>query len=450
MHMLGGTAAQIAERLYAAGHEVYLVGGAVRDRLLGVEPHDIDLATTALPEQVLELFPGGKDDGAEFGRVLIEGVDVLTLREDGEYKDARRPSRVVYTTDIVKDLARRDFTINAMAMRYPDGVLIDPFGGETDILLKTVRAVGDATVRFLEDALRLMRAVRFAGTLGFGIDEFTRWSMQDCAHTLSRIAPERIRDELSRMLVGEYAHFGLGLMEPLGLLEGVIPELQAAVGCEQRCPNHRLDVWGHTLAVVNNIQPVLHLRLAALLHDVGKPATKQTRSEGRDTFYNHEHVGGDMAREILERLRYPNDITEKVVRLVDNHMFHFDKRTTPGAVRRLIVRVGPENVDDLLELRRADHAGARTAAFPQGRSYTMLHEIAEQMRTESHAITVKDLALNGYDVMYFWNLRPGPLVGVILECCLNYVLDDPSRNTREVLTAFIDDQMKQEGTYGLG
>lgn len=447
--MLRGVSKEVADRLTEADHRVYVVGGAVRDWLLGKEPHDIDLATTALPEQVLTLFPESKGDGAEFGRVLVGDVDVLTLREDGEYKDARRPSRVAYTTDITKDLARRDFTINAMAFSYPSGMLLDPFNGAVDLRCGIVRAVGNPSERFEEDALRIMRGLRFLSTLGFRPADGLVEAANACAPRLVRISPERIRDELSQLLVGPSAGRAIQDMLAWGAMAQVLPEVQAGNGCKQNCPNHWADVWGHTVEVFWRVRPELHMRLAALLHDVGKPVTKQTREDGRDTFYNHDHVGANMAEAILNRLRYPTAITERVVRLVANHMFHFDDRTTPGAVRRLIARVGPENVDDLLELRLADHLGSRSSQYPQGRSYNMLRQVAEEMRTEHHAITVKDLAINGYDVMYMWHLPPGKLVGIILDCCLNYVLDDPERNTREDLIAFIDEQMHQEGECAL-
>ena len=436
----------VAHRLtYTGGHAVYVVGGAVRDWLLGQEPHDIDLATTALPEEVLSLFPEGKDDGAEFGRVLVSGVDVLTLRQDGEYKDARHPSRVKFTDDIHLDLRRRDFTINAMAVEYPSGALIDPNGGENDLKLCILRAVGDASARFREDALRIMRGLRFIATMGMFPADGLSDSARANAESLRFISPERLQDELSRILAGRWAMDGLAEMASWGALDAVIPEFTPTIGCAQNCPHHHADVWGHTLEVVQGIAPELHLRLAALLHDVGKPRTKRTRDDGRDTFYNHDQVGADMARTIMERLRYPAALTERVALLVANHMFHFDQHTKPSAVRRMIARVGASNVDDLLELRRADHAGARNAGTEQGRSYQMLRDIADEVQSENQAITLRDLAINGHDVMSALNIAPGQAIRVVLSACLEHVLEHPEENTRDALLYFMRTQKKVGG-----
>lgn len=428
-----GPERDIATRLMEAGHKVYLVGGAVRDGVLGRMPHDADLATSARPEDVLALFEGAKEDGAQFGRVLVAGVDVLTLRRDGVYRDARRPSSVEFTDSIEEDLARRDFTVNALAVDFATGRIIDPFGGAADIENRTLRAVGDTHARIREDALRIMRLVRFAATLGFVIEEETARAASVHADRLGLIAPERIRDELSKLLLGDAVR-GLRAMEGLGILRVVLPDIALEVGVEQRTERHYLDVWEHTLAVVGATPANLELRLAALFHDVGKPLTKEHR-DGRDTFHRHEQVGAEVARRVLTGLRYPTAIVERVVSLVANHMFNFRANTKTSTVRRFIAKVGPDLVPDLLALRAADRAGSK-ASPGLGTSGSLLAEVAREMATEAHPLRVADLPVDGCDVMAL-GIPEGPAVGRALKACLDLVLEDPAKNTRDALLTFL-------------
>ena len=439
MQSFRGKVREIAQRLHDAGFSVYLAGGAVRDQLLGRVAHDADLATSARPEQVMALFLGAKEDGAQFGRVLIEGVDVLTLRRDGVYRDARRPSSVEFTDRIEEDLARRDFTVNAMAVDFATENLIDPFGGTEDLQNRTLRAVGDPGARFGEDALRIMRLVRFASTLGFVIEEETAKAAAANAENLRLIAAERVRDELSKLLVRDAVR-GLKAMHGLGILPVVLPDITGEVGVEQRTERHYLTVWEHTLVVVGAIEPTLVRRLAALFHDVGKPWTKASR-DGRDTFYRHEQFGAETARRALTGLRYPTQTVERVVSLVAHHMFNFRENTKRSTVRKFIVKVGPDLVADLLGLRMADRAGSR-AGYGLGTSGRLLLDVAREAERREHPMRVADLPVNGKDVMAL-GVAEGPEVGHALKACLDLVLEDPEKNNREMLLGFLSDRLSR-------
>lgn len=435
-------AQQIAQRLLAAGQHVYLVGGAVRDQLVARTPTDFDLATDALPTRVVEILSRGWNgprpvvEDVAFGRVLVGDVDVLTLRREAEYHDRRRPSRVIFTKSVRADLARRDFTINAMALNLADGVLIDPYGGVRDLERGVLRSVGAAERRLEEDALRVLRAVRLRAELGFSYHPqlASALASPSAAQGLRTISAERVRDELSRTLVSVGALQGLEDLRRFGLLPAVLPECLPMVGCLQRNPMHRWDVWGHTLRVIQAIFPELRLRWAALLHDVGKPATCTIGADGVTHFYGHERVGEEMAGRILRRLRYPDALVRQVTALVRFHMFHYGPETRVGSARRLVLALGQDGVRDLLELRRADRQ-ASSWGFGVGPEGERLLAHLAAIGEERFALT--DLQVDGHDVMRETGMAAGPMVGETLRAIHQLVLDGQLPNRREDLVNWL-------------
>lgn len=425
----------IARTLHAAGHAVYLVGGAVRDSLLGRAPHDYDLATDAIPERVAALFPGAVADDAAFGRLLVDGIDVLTLRREGEYKDRRRPSRVVFSRSIRADLSRRDFTVNAMAVDLASPRrLVDPFGGRADLDAGILRAVGPPKRRFAEDALRVLRAVRLRAELGFSYQGGLARALAAAAAAglLADLSPERVRDELSRALVAPGAGAALRDLQRTGLLTAVLEDCVAMAGCTQNNPMHLWDVWEHSVRTVEAVAAKAHLRWAALLHDVGKPACRTVGEDGATHFYGHETVGAAVARAVLRRLRFPEAFVARVAGLVRHHMFSYGLETKIGAARRLVLALGRDGVRDLLELRRADRAASRWGQGygPEGeRLLTHLRALEEA----DERFELRDLAVGGRDVMEALGLGPGPRVGEVLRRMHQLVLDDVLPNCREAL-----------------
>lgn len=420
------------------GHEAFLVGGCVRDALRGVPAHDWDVATDAEPEQVQALFPDSVYEN-RFGTVGIKTgsgdptlaiVEVTTYRVDGPYLDGRHPETVTRAQTIDEDLSRRDFTVNAMA--YGDGALVDPFDGEDDLKARLIRAVGDPHARFGEDALRLMRAVRFCAQLGFELEPRTRQAVADLASTLANVSQERVRDELAKLAMSDGAERGIELMRELGLLQQVVPELMEGVGVTQN-KHHIYTVYEHNLkamafAVSQGYD--LNVRLASLLHDVGKPRVK--RGEGPDsTFYNHEVVGARQTRDILERLRFPKETVQTVSHLVRHHMFYYNvDEVSPAGVRRFVRRVGPEHVDDLFRLREADRIGS---GVPKAVPYKLRHLRYMIDSVKADPIDAKMLKVSGTDLMEQLGLRPGPVLGQILAILLEEVIEDPEKNAQELL-----------------
>lgn len=423
-----------------AGFEAYLVGGCVRDMLLGREPKDWDVTTNAAPEEVQKLFADSVYEN-DFGTVgvktesedpRIKIVEVTTYRIEGKYTDKRHPDEVRFAKTVEEDLSRRDFTVNAMALA-PDGALIDPCGGELDLTERTIRTVGDPAARFDEDALRLMRAVRFAVELDFEIEFNTRRAIGERSRGLEVIAKERVRDELVKILMSPRAAKGIIMLEELGLLEFILPELREGIGVGQN-KHHVYTVFEHNVRALDYTARQdypLAVRMAALLHDVGKPKAK--RGEGKDsTFYQHEYIGARMAVRALDRLRFSREFTEYVAHLVRWHMFYYDVgAVSPAGVRRFIVRVGPENIDDLLKVREADRIGSGVEkAVP----YRLRHFLFMIEKVKHDPITPKMLALNGNELMTLLGIPPGPRVGWILNALLEEVLEDPEKNLKEELT----------------
>jgi len=432
---------EIAAIFNDSGKEAYLVGGAVRDMLMGKKIHDWDIATDALPEEVTAIVKraGGKviPTGIKHGTVTVfykkHNAEVTTFRLESGYSDGRRPDKIEYTSDIEEDLSRRDFTMNAIALRLPNGDVADPFGGSKDIKAKIIRCVGNAAERFGEDGLRPLRAVRFAAQLGFQIEQNTLDAIPGALPVSAKVSWERVRDEIDKILASPLPSCGFRLMEKTGLLGLFIGELAACRGIEQK-GFHQFDVLDHSLfacdyAAAKNYPH--ELRLAALFHDVGKPAARSLDGTGVWTFYRHEEKSEAMCRAILNRLRYPNAVIEKACHLVKEHMFFYTDDWSDAAVRRFIARIGEANLEDIYRLRRADAYGF-SGEEPDSRFLVQLIDRVNKVLSNSRAFTIKDLAVGGNDLMTI-NIPGGKIMGYILNELLETVLDDPAQNTQEKL-----------------
>ncbi len=441
----------ILEKLEASGHEAWLVGGCVRDLMLERKIEDWDIATSAKPEEIMAVFPDSKYEN-EFGTVLvkldeavrektgIKVVEITTFRQEARYSDKRHPDQVEFTDKLEDDLARRDFTINALALNHKATTkksklgyeLVDLFYGQRDLDDKIIRAVGEPEKRFGEDALRMMRAVRFAAQLGFEIESKTKEAIKKNAPWLEKISQERIRVELEKIILSDNAEQGIRDLQEMGLLGFIMPELEKGIGVAQN-RHHVYEVFEHnvrSLGFAVQKKFSLAVRLAALLHDIGKVQTKQG-SGLEATFYNHEYVSAKQAENILERLRFSREMTKKITHLVRYHMFVYDVGTVSEAgVRRLIKRLGPENLDEAFNLRVADRLGS---GCPKAVPYKLRHLRYMMEKVAKDPISVKMLKVNGRDIMRSLGVAPGPKVGAILDVLLAEVIEDPKRNTKEYL-----------------
>lgn len=424
--------AAILDRLWTNGHAAYVVGGGVRDTLLGRPETDWDVATDARPERIMQLFPGGRYEN-RFGTVLIGQVEATTFRRDHVYGDHRRPDAVTFTDDVREDVRRRDFTVNAIAWGHAGGATelewVDPTGGLADLDARLLRAVGDPAARFDEDSLRLLRAARLAAQLGFDIEPATKSAMAASTGLVGWISAERIGTELRRMLDSSPPSAGLRVLEETGLLAPLFPELAAQRGVPQ-AKIHGHDLWDHTLTTVDATAAVAPdrplLRLAALVHDIGKP---RTMADGK--FIGHDVEGERLAEAFLARLAFGREEVARVARLVRHHMFHYTPAWSNAALRRFLRRVGPDLVDDLLLLRQADNLGSGKPADAGN-----ILELRERIHGQLEAgvpLMLRDLAVNGHDIVEAVGVAPGPLVGELLDRLLDSVVADPSRNTREIL-----------------
>lgn len=428
----------VLAHLHEAGHKAFVVGGAVRELLSGEKPspQDWDLATSATPDEVLALFPRGIATGARFGTITVPTdagpCEVTTFRVESEYKDARRPERVTFVRELEDDLRRRDFTVNAIAWDPRHDRLVDPTGGIPDLESKLLRAVGEPRERFREDGLRPIRAARFAATLEFELEKETEAALPEAKDEVARVAAERVRDELTKMLGAREPSRGFEVLRRAGLLPIWLPELQQTVAVPQN-RYHAYDVYFHTLHTCDAAPAEkLVVRLAALFHDVGKPETRAVKEDGEATFYNHQFVGEAMARRAMERLRFSRDLTERVAHLVRQHMFDYRPEWTDAAVRRFLRGVGVDAIADLFDLRIADNIGnGLKTGFPH--YLGELRARVEATLAAEEALSVRDLAVDGQDVMKELCLAPGPRVGEILDQLLEQVLEDPPLNRREVL-----------------
>ena len=424
---------QILDRFWASGHAAYVVGGSIRDVLLGRDPADWDLATDARPEKILELFPDAVYEN-RFGTVALgrgnELHEITTFRSDHDYADFRRPHRVEFGDRIEDDLARRDFTINAMAWGAdapaPVPRLVDPFGGQSDIAARTLRAVGDPGARFEEDALRMVRAIRLATTLDVGIEARTLAAIRERAALIERLSGERLAAELDKLLAAPRPSVGLRLLAGTGVMAVLSPELAAQRGI----PQDKIageDLWDHTVRTVDAVpadRPVV--RLAALLHDIGKQATM---AEGH--FIGHDTVGAEIAATFLRKLRYPNAVTERVVHLITHHMFSYDESWGDSGVRRFIRRIGRESLEPLFDLREADNEGSGQPREAHGLAELRLR-VSEQLEARS-ALDRGDLVIDGQDLITELGLTQGPRLGTILDDLLERVISDPEVNDRPTL-----------------
>lgn len=433
----------VTETLKKAGFEAYLVGGCVRDLLLGRKPKDWDITSNALPKEIEGLFShafyendygtvGVVNEGAE--DKTLEVVEVTTYRLDASYSDSRHPDTVTFSKNLEDDLKRRDFTVNSIAYDPFSGHTVDPFGGREDLQKKVIRTVGDAHDRFVEDALRLLRAVRIATDLDFSITDDTEKAILRNADLLTKMAKERIRDEFVRILETKRPMQGLILARRLGLLKHIAPELEKGIGIEQN-QAHSYDVWEHNLRSLQHAADKdwsLDLRIAALFHDVGKPETRKWgAAKGDWTFHGHDVVGSRVTRKALERLKFDKKTIEKMAKLVRWHMFFSDtEQITLSAVRRLLRNVGEENVWDLMNLRACDRIGT---GRPKEQPYRLRKYKAMIEEVLRDPISVGMLAINGNDLMQALKIQPGPKVGYILHALLEEVLDDPTLNTKEYL-----------------
>jgi len=425
---------RVVARLVAAGHEAYVVGGCVRDALRGVDPHDWDIATSATPDEIQKVFRHALYLN-RFGTVVVRQgdheIEVTTYRVEADYADHRHPATVAFTDSLHEDLSRRDFTMNAMAWRPGvegrPGELVDPFGGQRDLEARIVRAVGEPRERFAEDALRMLRAVRFATRLGFVIDPRTADAIRDSAALAENLSGERIQQEITKMLEAPKPSEAFRLLSDLGLLEVICPELEVAKGTPQDKAVAQ-NVFEHSLATLDATPPDdLVLRLAGLFHDIGKPATF---SDGH--FHQHEFVGEATARDILRRWRFDKDTVTRVTHLIRNHMFWYQSEWTPSAVRRFVRKVGLENIPALFALRKADNIGSGARSPRMYALEALWERVQEEIRTAS-AFSLKDLLIDGNDVMKELGIPPGPRVGQILNELFERVTDDPKLNTREHL-----------------
>jgi tRNA nucleotidyltransferase (CCA-adding enzyme) len=429
---------EVIRTLGDAGHEVAIVGGAVRDRLLGLAHRgEWDAATAARPEEVVSLFPGATWEN-RFGTVTIGPepvIEVTSYRAEGTYRDRRRPEEVRFGVSLTEDLARRDFTINAMAWLPLDleggrGTLVDPVGGQSDLDARVLRAVGEPRERFAEDALRLIRAARFAGRLELAIDPATEQAMREAAPTVEAVSAERVRDELMRILSLDATPSGaFGILERLGLLVVILPELAALRGVPQSkaVPGDALD---HSLAAVDaaaGTQPPA-LRLAALLHDLGKATTLR---DGH--FIGHENVSAALAADVLQRLRVPRALTDRVVGAIRHHMYDYDSGWTDAAVRRLVRRLDGVDRDLLFGLRRADNAASGVGPAGAGNQAELEARIVEQVEAEPALLVDRRLAIDGNDLQHELGMPPGPEIGAVLDRLTEIVLDDPTQNRRDIL-----------------
>ena len=427
----------ILDTLAAQGKEAYIVGGCVRDAYLGKSPHDWDICTSALPEETTTIFtqagykviPTGIQHGTVTVRIKDKGYEVTTFREDGDYSDGRHPDSVKFVRSLQNDLARRDFTMNAMAYSPATG-LIDPFNGRKDIRNKVIRCVGRPEVRFCEDALRIMRAVRFAAVTGFVLEDSTRYEAWSLASCLEEVAWERKQKELVALLQGEYA--GMALRKYKDILAWVIPEIRPSFGFTQNNPYHVYDVWEHTVHAVEEApaQDVI-VRLALLLHDIGKPLCYEEDENGVGHFLGHGEVSQKIARQVLARLRFDADTVETVSELVGIHDRRFE--ATPKAVRKFMGQIGPEQYFRFLEVRAGDiQAQAPELVDSRIEKVERLRQIGQEVLAEKQCISLRDLAVNGHDLIAA-GMKSGPEMGRVLSTLLDRVIEDPALNEKNTL-----------------
>jgi poly(A) polymerase/tRNA nucleotidyltransferase (CCA-adding enzyme) len=444
----------IVKKLEDAKFEAFIVGGCVRDLLTGKEPEDWDITTNARPEEILKVFPDGRYENT-FGTVIVpikedeskktkkqeskNFIEITTYRSEQGYSDRRHPDEIKFEDSLDKDLERRDFTINSMAIRINPPTppllkgafeVIDLFGGQKDLKKKIIRAVGEPVDRFKEDALRMMRAIRFGCQLDFEIEEKTIRGIKKMAGGIKFIANERIKDELIKILKSDKAHEGIMLLHEVKLLQYILPELERGIGIDQN-RHHTYTVFKHSVLSLKYCpNKDWRVKFASLLHDIAKPQTKRL-IKGDFTFYNHDMVGARVAEKIMSRLKFSNEDIKKVSTLVRNHMFYYNVgEVTESSVRRLIVKVGEENLKDLIDLRIADRLGS---GVPKAKPYKLRHLEYMMDKVRKDPISAKMLKINGDDLIKLLNIEPSPKIGAILDVLLSEVIEDPELNNKKYL-----------------
>ncbi|WP_251861767.1 CCA tRNA nucleotidyltransferase [Clostridium sp. Marseille-Q2269] len=431
----------IIDTLENQGYEGYIVGGCVRDSLLSKNPNDWDITTNAKPQQIMGIFKNLQckiiPTGLKHGTVTIifnnENFEITTYRIDGEYEDNRHPKEVKFTSSLKEDLRRRDFTINAMAYSEKNG-LVDYFNGVEDLKNKIIRCVGDPLHRYNEDALRMLRCIRFASQLNFHIEKSTKFSIRELSVNISNVSIERIRVELCKILISSKPAYGIRNMVKLNLIDYIIPELKDCIGFEQHNKHHDKDAYDHILCVLENIPNKLELRLSALLHDIGKPKCFSIGDDGQGHFYGHEKISSDITKKILTRLKFDNKTIDKVHKLVYNHMT-IDDKLKDSSIKKFINRVGIHNLDDLFQLQMADIKGC-------AKEYHNFHNVlnlkikCEKILSEKQPLKVKDLDITGYDLMKL-GIRQGKEIGTVLNKLLDIVLEKPNLNNKKDLIELV-------------
>lgn len=433
---------RIIHTLQKAGYEAYIVGGCVRDAVLGKEPDDWDITTSAKPEEVKALFQRTIDTGIAHGTVTVmfgkEGYEVTTYRVDGKYEDHRRPTSVTFTASLIEDMKRRDFTINAMAYNDEEGI-VDHFDGVGDLKRHIIRCVGEPKERFDEDALRILRAVRFAAQLDFSIEERTREAIRNQAVYLKDISAERIQVELTKLLVSGHPE-RLRTAYELGVTAVVLPEFDRMMKTPQNNKHHKYNVGEHTLRVVQEIPAVKGLRWAALLHDVAKPVMKTTDEKG-DHFYGHNEAGERMAEEILQRLKFDNATITRVKRLVLWHDYGMGEKPSLRSFRKSLSKMGADLFEDYTYIKRADILGQ--SEYRQDEKLHNLETLIEyykEIQEQQQCLTLKDLAITGKDLMEY-GMKPGKEMGTMLHYLLECVLENPELNNKESLLSLVQQRM---------
>ena len=440
----------IINKLKKKNYEAYVVGGCVRDLLQNKEPNDWDVTTNARPEEIQKIFPNSFYENrfltvtvqTESQNPNLKEIEITTYRSEAKYTNKRHPDEINFAKTLEEDLARRDFTVNAMAIdllansEQRTFKITDLFNGQDDLKNKIIRAVGNPEQRFNEDSLRMLRAARLATVLDFTIEEKTKQAIKKLSSQLKLISQERIRDELIKIIMDKRASEGIELLRTLNLLKYIIPEMEEGYGVGQN-KHHIYECYEHNLRSLdytakNNFNK--HVRIAAFFHDIGKPRTKQ--GNGHDsTFYNHEVIGSKMTKQILERLKFSQKDVEKITKLVRYHLFYYNvDEVTDSSVRRLVRQVGLENMEELLQLRMADRIGSGVV---KAEPYKLRHLKYVIEKVSQDPISVKTLKISGDDVMNILQIKPGPKVGQILDILLEYVLDDPKKNKKEFLKSEI-------------
>ncbi|WP_061310164.1 CCA tRNA nucleotidyltransferase [Clostridium botulinum] len=432
----------IINTLQENGYEAYIVGGAVRDSLLERKVNDWDITTSANPQEVVNIFenlgykiiPTGLKHGTVTILISSIGYEVTTFRVDGEYEDNRHPKEVKFTSNLREDLKRRDLTINAMA--YNDKIgLVDYFHGLEDLNNKIIKCVGNSKDRFNEDSLRMLRCIRFASQLNFHMEESIKLNIRELSRNIANVSMERIRDELCKILVSSQPVYGIKNIVELNLMDYIIPELKVCVGFKQHNIHHDKDVYEHILSVVENVPNKLELRLAALLHDIGKPKCFSIGDNGQGHFYGHQKISADMTKDILKRLKFDNKTIDKVDKLVYNHMARYNKLRTPN-IKKFINKVGIDNLDDLFELQIADIKGS-AKEYHSFDNVLNLKIKCKKILSEKQPLTIKDLDINGHDLMKL-GINQGKEIGIMLNKLLDIILENPNLNNKEDLIKIVE------------